>query len=63
MSHHEGIVERREDVRDAEHVLPLRHLGTEGNPLFHLRLGVLFRLGFAFERGGLKKMEGEIAAS
>lgn len=40
-THNEGVVERGEDVRDAEDVLSLRHLGAEGNPLLHL---VLLRL-------------------
>ena len=43
-THDEGVVERSEDVRDAEDVLSLRHLGAEGNPLLHLVLLLLVRL-------------------
>lgn len=46
VTHHEGVVERREDVRDAEDVLSLRHLGAEGNPLLHLFLLLLVRLAY-----------------
>lgn len=44
LTHDEGVVERSEDMRDAEHVLPLRHLRTKGNPFLHLSLSVPLRL-------------------
>lgn len=44
-THDECVVERGEDVRDAEHILPLRHLGAESDPLLDLLLlSLLVRL-------------------
>lgn len=44
-THDEGVVERGEDVRDAEHILPLRHLGAKSDPLLDLLLlSLLVRL-------------------
>ena len=40
-AHHEGVVERREDVRDAEHVLAVARVGHVGLNLLHDRGGDL----------------------
>jgi len=49
-THNEGVVERSEDVRDAEDVLSFRHLRAEGNPLLHFVLLLLVRLAIKFAK-------------
>ena len=43
-THHEGVVERREDVRNTEHVLALARVGEVGLPLLHHRGSSRFRI-------------------
>ena len=51
-TYHEGVVERREDVRNTEHVLALARVGEVGLPLLHHRGGSRFRISLREEEEG-----------
>ena len=50
-TYHEGVVERREDVRNTEHVLALARVGEVGLPLLDHRGGSRFRISLREEEG------------